>query len=72
MQVFGAVLLVYRKLKPSLCLSLIYVTLVFAKAIHCLSRIGDELYLEALSQGVSKLQHDHVTATVPLNRQLLR
>lgn len=27
---------------------------VFAKAIHCLSRIGDELYLEALSQGVCK------------------
>ena len=28
--------------------------LVFAKAIHCLSRIGDELYLEALPQGVCK------------------
>lgn len=27
--------------------------LVFAKAIHCLSKIGNELYLEALSEGVS-------------------
>ena len=27
---------------------------VFAKAIHCLSKIGCELYLEALSEGVSK------------------
>lgn len=26
---------------------------VFAKAIHCLSKIGNELYLEALSEGVS-------------------
>jgi len=26
---------------------------LFAKAIHCLSKIGCELYLEALSEGVS-------------------
>lgn len=30
---------------------------VFAKAIHCLSKIGNELYLEALSEGVSLKNH---------------
>lgn len=52
--------LVNRKLKCSFSiLAFLSVLVVFAKAIHCLSRIGDELYLEALSQGVSKGQHHH-------------
>ena len=29
--------------------------LVFGRAIHCLSKIGDDLYLEASEDGVRKL-----------------
>ena len=28
--------------------------IVFAKAIHCLAKIGEEIYLEPLNKGVNK------------------
>jgi hypothetical protein len=45
---------------------------VFAKAIHCLAKIGDELYVEALPKGVSgtyivPIEEDLVFAWVGLN-----